>query len=152
MSAPFPAAFLLARGQGSLCYDEAVNQIARKWQGAGGTPGGIGQFIFGAVMAIIGGYLLLNQVIVHSGFWSFFGGHSFGITLIPFLLGIGLLFYNARSIPGWILTTAGFLVIVTGIIANMQIFFMPASLFHTLIMLVLLVGGLALIFRSLQTM
>ena len=128
-----------------------MNETTRKWQGAGGTPGGIGMFVVGAIMAIVGGYLLLNQVVVHSGFWSFFGGHSFGVTLIPFLFGIGLLFYNARSIPGWVLTIAGFLVIVTGIIANMQIFFMPASLFNTLIMLVLLIGGIVLIFRSLQT-
>ena len=128
-----------------------MNETARKWQGAGGTPGGIGMFVVGAIMAIVGCYLLLNQVIVHSGFWSFFGGHSFGVTLIPFLFGIGFLFYNARSIPGWVLTVAGFLVIVTGIIANMQIFFMPASLFNTLIMLVLLIGGIVLIFRSLQS-
>lgn len=101
-------------------------------------------------MAIVGGYLLLNQVVVHSGFWSFFGGRSFGITLIPFLFGIGFLFYNARSIPGWVLTVGGFLIIVTGIIANMQIFFMPTSLFSTLVMLILLIGGVVLIFRSLQ--
>ena len=108
-------------------------------------------FVVGAIMAIVGCYLLLNQVVVHSGFWSFFGGHSFGVTLIPFLFGIGFLFYDARSISGWVLTVAGFLVIVTGIIANMQIFFMPASLFNTLIMLVLLIGGIVLIFRSLQS-
>lgn len=130
---------------------EHMNETARKWQGAGGTPGGIGQFIVGAIMAIVGGYLLLNQVVVHSGFWSFFGGHSFGVTLIPFLFGIGFLFYNAKSIPGWILTVGGFIVIVTGIIANMQIFFIPASLFSTLIMLILLIGGVVLIFRSLQS-
>jgi len=121
-----------------------------KWKGAGGTPGGIGHFIVGSVMAITGGYLLLNQVVVHSGFWSFFSGRSFGIVLIPFLIGVGILFYNGRSIPGWFLTAAGFLVIVTGIIANMQIFFMPTSLFNTLIMLVLLVGGVVLVVRSLH--
>jgi hypothetical protein len=127
-----------------------MQSAAEKWQGAGGTPGGIGQFVVGAIMAIVGGYLLLNQVVVHSGFWSFFGGRSFGITLIPFLFGIGFLFYNARSIPGWVLTVGGFLIIVTGIIANMQIFFMPTSLFSTLVMLILLIGGVVLIFRSLQ--
>ncbi len=127
-----------------------MDKAARSWQGAGGSPGGIGQFVVGSIMAIVGAYLILNQVTVTSGFWSYFGGHSFGVTLIPFLFGIGLLFYKSSSIPGWVLTIAGFLIIITGIIANMQIYFRPASLFNTLIMLVLLVGGLALVFRSLR--
>lgn len=120
-------------------------------KGAGGTPGGIKPFILGTIMAVIGGYLLLHQVQVHSGFWRLFSYGNFGIALLPFLFGIGLLFFNGKSIPGWILTVAGLLIIFTGIIANLEIYFLPTSLFNTLIMLVLLVGGIALIFRSLQS-
>lgn len=122
-----------------------------KWQGAGGTPGGVPQFIIGAIMAVVGIYLLLNQVIVHTGFWHFFSFNSFGVTLIPFLFGVGILFYNGKSIIGWILTIGGFLVIVVGVIANLQIYFAPTSLWNTLTMLILLVGGLGLIFRSLRS-
>ncbi len=120
-------------------------------KGAGGTPGGIKPFILGSIMAVIGGYLLLHQVQVHSGFWRLFSYGNFGIALLPFLFGIGFLFFNGKSIAGWILTVAGLLIIFTGIIANLEIYFLPTSLFNTLIMLVLLVGGIALIFRSLQT-
>jgi hypothetical protein len=120
-------------------------------KGAGGTPGGLKSFIIGAIMAVTGGYLLLNQVKVHSGFWRFFSYNGFGIALIPFLFGIGLLFFNGKSIPGWILTVAGFLVIIVGIIANLEIYFLPTSLFNTLIMLILLVGGVALLARSLKS-
>jgi hypothetical protein len=120
-------------------------------KGAGGTPGGIKPFILGAIMAVIGGYLLLHQVQVHSGFWRLFSYGNFGIALLPFLFGIGLLFFNGKSIAGWILTVAGLIIIFTGIIANLEIYFIPTSLFNTLIMLVLLVGGIALIFRSLQS-
>ena len=120
-------------------------------KGAGGTPGGLKPFILGAIMAVIGGYLLLHQVQVHSGFWRLFSYGNFGIALLPFLFGIGLLFFNGKSIAGWILTVAGLLIIFTGIIANLEIYFIPTSLFNTLIMLVLLVGGIALIFRSLQS-
>lgn len=128
-----------------------VMEEEKKHRGAGGTPGGIKYFVAGAIMAIVGGYLLMNQVKVTTGFWSFFGfGNSFGITLIPFLFGVALLFFNGKSIPGWILTIGGFLVILAGVIANLQIYFLPTSLFNTLVMLVLLVGGLALIYRSLQ--
>jgi len=101
-------------------------------------------------MAIVGGYLLLNQVKVTTGFWHFYNYNGFGISLIPFLLGIALLFYDGKSIPGWILAGGGFLVILAGILANLQIYFQTTSLFNTLIMLVLLVGGIALLFRSLK--
>lgn len=122
-----------------------------KWQGAGGTPGGVPQFLIGAVMAVVGVYLLLNQVVVASSFWHLFSFNSFGISLLPFLFGVGILFYNGKSVVGWILMIGGFLVIIAGVIANLQIYFAPTSLWNTLTMLVLLVGGLGLIFRSLRS-
>lgn len=121
------------------------------WKGAGGSPGGVKLFLIGSIMAIVGGYLLLNQVTVHSGFWRIFNYSAFGITLIPFLFGIGFLFYNSKSIVGWILTVGGLLIIFTGILTNLEIYFRPTSLWNTLTMLVLLVGGLALVFRSLHS-
>lgn len=119
-------------------------------KGAGGTPGGYGLFFLGLAMATAGGYLLLNQVTVHSGFWSFFGGQTFGLTLLPMIVGIGFLFFDGRSKAGWILTGLGGLIIVVGIIVNLSIYFQPTSLYNTLIMLVLLAGGLGLIARSLR--
>ena len=110
----------------------------------------MGSFFLGLAMATVGGYLLLNQVTVHSGFWSFFGGNSFGLTLLPLLVGIGFLFFDGKSAVGWILTSLGTLIIIAGIIVNLQIYFRPTSLYNTLIMLALLAGGLGLIVRSLQ--
>jgi hypothetical protein len=117
---------------------------------AGGTPGGLGHFCLGFVMACIGGYLLINQVTVVGSYWSFYGGNSFGITLLPMLFGIGLLFWKGKSFVGWLLTIGGALFILAGVIANMHIFFRPLSLFNTIVMLVLFVGGLGLIARGLQ--
>jgi len=109
----------------------------RSFSDAGGTPGGLGHFLLGLVMTCIGGYLFVNQVTVVGSYWSFYGGNSFGITLLPLLFGIGILFWRGRSILGWILTIAGALFIFAGIIANLHIFFRPMSLFNTLVMLVL---------------
>ena len=39
-------------------------------KGAGGTPGGIGDFIFGAVLTLIALYLISNQIRVTSGFFG----------------------------------------------------------------------------------
>ena len=119
-------------------------------KGAGGTPGGVGSFLIGSAMVAAGGYLLTNQVIVTSGFWNWFGPHTFGLTLLPLLAGIGFLFFDAASRPGWVLTFLGTVIILVGIIANLRIYFEPTSLFNTLMMLGLLAGGLGLVARSLR--
>ena len=54
----------------------------------GGTSGGLGSFVLGALMAAAGGYLLLNQVTVTTGFWTFFGYNAFGLSLVPLLFGM----------------------------------------------------------------
>jgi len=58
-------------------------------------------------MAIAGGYLLTNQVTVTSNSWHIGGYNAFGLSLIPLILGIGILFFNGHSPIGWLLTFAG---------------------------------------------
>jgi hypothetical protein len=76
--------------------------------------------------------------------------NTFGLSLVPFIVGIGFLFYNGKSVAGWLMTTAGLVVILAGILLSLHIFFQPTSLFNTLMMLTLLFGGLGLVFRSLK--
>src|SRR5688572_10583693 len=125
--------------------------------GAGGTPGGVGTFLLGFVLACSGGWLLTNQVTVSSGFFASgimvpvinYRMNAFGLSLFPFIIGIACLFFNGRSVARWLLTIAGVVIILTGIIARLQVHFRATSLFSTLTMLVLLFGGLGLILRSL---
>ncbi len=119
-------------------------------KGAGGTNGGVGLFFGGVAMVVAGGYLLLARVTVVSGGWRFYGYDAFGLSLVPLLVGIGMLFYNGRSIAGWLLTAAGALIIVVGIVANLHMYFQPSSLFDTLLMLALIAGGIGLVGRSLR--
>ncbi len=65
------------------------------------------------------------------------------------VIGVGLLFWSGKSIIGWLLTCAGALLILAGVIANIHIYFRPTSLFNTIVMLILFVGGLGLIARAL---
>jgi len=119
----------------------------------GGTRGGLGTFVLGLALVVIGGYLLLQQVTVHGGYWRWggWGGQSsFGLTLIPLLLGIAILFFDGASKIGWVLTAAGGLIILVGIIANLDINFRQTSLFNTLLMLGLLVAGIGLVARSVR--
>src|SRR5512137_2185755 len=123
---------------------------AEQLRGAGGTPGGVGQFFAGLVMTAVGGYLLLSQVTVAGTFWDFFGFNAFGLSLLPLLVGVGFLFFDGKSVIGWVLSTIGAGVIVAGILMSMHIYFRPTSLYNTLTMLVLMAGGLGLIARSLK--
>lgn len=120
------------------------------FQGPGGTEGGIGMFVIGFLMAIAGAYLLTNQVTVTTGFWHLWGYNAFGLTLLPLIVGIGFLFFNGSSIVGWVLTVAGALIVFLGILAHLDIYFRPTSLFNTILMLVLLTGGIGLVARSLR--
>ena len=119
-------------------------------RGAGGTPGGVGEFLAGLAMAVAGAYMLTESVTVTSGYWSLWGHSAFGLSLLPLVVGVGLLFYNGKSVAGWLLTFAGAVIILAGVIMNLQIYFQPTSLFNTIVMLVLLAGGLGLVARSLR--
>lgn len=118
-------------------------------RGAGGTSGGLGKFFLGAGMVVAGGYLLMVRVTVVSGLWHLFGFNAFGLSLVPLLVGIAFLFFDGRSPIGWVLTAAGALIIVAGILSNLAIYFRPTSLFDTLLMLGLIAGGIGLVARSL---
>ena len=120
--------------------------------GAGGTPGGIGQFFIGLMCAVAGGWLLTNQVSVSSGgMWNLYGYNGFGLSLIPFILGTGLIFFNGKSIIGWLLLAAGLVIVFVGILSNLTIYFRPTSLFNTLLMLALLAGGVGAMAAALRT-
>jgi hypothetical protein len=127
-----------------------------KFIGSGGTPGGVGLFFLGLAMAAAGAWALTNQVTVSDGFFAAglvvpvigYQVHSFGLSLIPFIVGIAFLFFDAKSLVGWILSVSGFAIIIAGILMTLHIQFRPTTLFNTLVMLVLLFGGVGLILRS----
>ncbi len=126
-------------------------------EGAGGTSGGIATFLIGLGMTIGGGFLFLNHVTVGQSFGRFFGRNTqvfgrntHGLILIPVIMGIGFLFFNAKSIIGWVLAGGGMLMVFLAVITSLSFHFARTSLFNLLVMLVLLVGGIGLIARSLR--
>lgn len=131
-------------------------------RGAGGTSGGLGQFFIGLFMLCGGFYLLLNNITVRSH-WGFgtrlynvsgFGGSGVGITtgmiLIPFIFGVGMIFYNARNWAGWVLAAGSLGAMIFGVIASLQFTIKTMSAFELIMILVLAVGGLGLFLRSLK--
>jgi len=128
-------------------------------RGAGGTDGGTGSFLLGFVMICAGGYMLLNGIIVRPqfgmGMVAFrLGGLpvTSGMILVPFMFGVGMIFYNARNYIGWGLASASLIGLVFGVIANINLQMVRMSAFDLLVILVLLVGGIGLFLRSLRDM
>ena len=120
-------------------------------RGAGGTPGGLGEFAVGALLACVGAYMLLSRVTVTTGFWSFGGmKHPFGVMLVPLIAGIAVLFTNGRSILGWVLTAGTLIAILLGVLLNMNIYFQQTSLIVVLVMVGTLGAGIGLVARSLR--
>ena len=118
----------------------------------GGTPGGAGEFLAGLGLTAIGIYLVFDRVTVHTSFWHLFGSAqaSFGVTLLPLLIGIGLLAGNGRSVLGWCLAAGGVVFILVGVLMNLDLYFQPTSMFATIVMFGLIAAGLGLFAKSLR--
>lgn len=126
-------------------------------RGAGGTEGGIGQFFIGLAMMIGGGYLLLEsiQVVNHFSFgYSLYRAGGFNLTsgmvMIPFMFGVGMIFYDSKNWIGWILAGGSLLALTFGVISSIQFRMQNMSAFDLITILVLAVGGLGLFLRSLK--
>ncbi|THD04120.1 hypothetical protein B1810_06875 [Panacagrimonas perspica] len=116
----------------------------------GGTPGGLGEFVIGFVLAAVGFYLLTQRVQVTTGGWYLFGYNAFGLSLLPFLFGVGLLAFGGRAFVGWLLTLTGLAIVVAGILMNLSIYFVRTSLWDTLLILGMLAFGLGFMARALR--
>ncbi len=118
-------------------------------RGAGGTPGGIGQFFLGLFLTGIAMWMFLDRVSVFSNFSSMWGGHT-GLLLLPLGLGLALLFFSARSWLGWILTIGSVATVFVAIVTNLTLMFMPTAFWQTAGMITLLFVGLVMMARSLR--
>ncbi|MCB0515413.1 MAG: hypothetical protein KDD49_05055 [Bacteroidetes bacterium] len=126
-----------------------------EFKGAGGSEGGIIRYFVGLLMFIGGLYLLLRSIHVMN-FWGHgmfrFGGYDIttGYLLIPFMFGVGMIFYNSQNWLGWILSGGALVALIFGVITSVQLTLNGMSAFDLLIILTLTVGGLGLLLSSLR--
>lgn len=116
----------------------------------GQAQGSFTQFLVGACAAAAGAYMLTSRVSVSSGWGRFWGFNSFGLALLPLLIGVALLFFGARAAVGWAFVAVGGAIIAGGILMNLSVYFRPTTLFDTIMMFGLVAAGLGLVARSLQ--
>ena len=134
---------------------------SKQGRGAGGSDGGVMQFFLGILMMCGGFYMLLNSISVtsffgmHSRLYGFnaFGGVGItgGMLLIPFLFGVGFVFYNSKSIIGWLLSLGAMVALIFGVLSSVRFNLRTMSSFDLIVILVLAVGGLGLFLRSLKS-
>jgi hypothetical protein len=123
-----------------------------KFVGAGGTPGGVGEFVMGVTMCCGGLYLILNQVTVSSRFflpWLGSNQNSFGAVFTVFLIGVTFVFFDAKSSLGWMMLLAGAGATVWGVISNLEIYFRGTTLINAIFMFGLVAGGFGLVLKGL---
>ena len=127
-------------------------------RGAGGTDGGLWSFFIGLIMMCSGFYMLLNAIVIRARFGfgqTVYSVGGFGITsgmiMIPFIFGIGLIFYNSKNMLGWVLTIGSVVSLIFGVISNIHFSMQRMSAFDLIVILVLAFGGLGLFLKSLRS-
>ncbi len=132
----------------------------------GGSEGGVGKFLLGAVLSAVSLYFFFDSVHVttrgsgwvSSGLRGFRGGGggggrglwettSMGIVFLPFFIGIVALFYDAKKKWAWVVTWIGLAIIVIEIVSRIR-FLLEIKTSHLMIMLVTFAAGSGLMLQS----
>jgi len=110
------------------------------------------QYFGGIGLLMLGLFLLFNHVKVTSGYASLWGwsgaGGNIGYLMLPLLLGIGWIFYNGRSVWGWLISAVSLFMIVFTVISGLRIWFAPVSMIDLIIMLVPFAIGTAYVLKG----
>jgi predicted membrane channel-forming protein YqfA (hemolysin III family) len=70
--------------------------------------------------------------------------------MIPFMFGIGMIFYNSRNLLGWLLALGSIVMLIVGVITSVRFRLAHMTAFELLTILVLMIGGLGLFLSSLR--
>lgn len=106
-------------------------------------------------MTIAGGYLLLTSLHIVNGFGGgLFGIGGFRVTggmiMIPFIIGVGIVFYDSSKWYGWALAAGSLSALIIGAITSVRFAFDGMTAFDFIIVLILVFGGIGLVLRSVR--
>jgi len=127
----------------------------------GGNDGGSTAFVtgMGLILVALGMYLFLDSVRVTSASHGLVSGRmsrggsglwettSMGIIFVPFLIGIGVLFFDADRNWAWWVAGIGLAIIVIEILSRVR-FEMTIKTTHLLLLLGMVAGGAGLLTKS----
>ncbi|MGH1337825.1 MAG: hypothetical protein ACRBFS_17020 [Aureispira sp.] len=107
--------------------------------------------VMGFLMFVGGLYLMLNAIRVDIShmFYGRFTIGGVGVTsgsiMLVFMLGVGMLFFNAKNPLGWLVTIGSLAALIFGVIANTHFSLQHMTAFDLIVILILLCGGLGLL-------
>lgn len=117
-----------------------------------GTDHVLLHFFLGIILLAAGIFMITKNTYVGMNWyqWRFGGlGIPTGAVILPLLVGIGLLFFNGKSIIGWIVTVIGAVIVILSIILSVEIRFATTNLYTFIIMFGCTFAGAGLLLRSL---
>ncbi len=125
----------------------------------GGHEGGEGYFLGGIALVIAGLYFFMDSVYVTTGQYGSISGMigrgrngmettSMGVVFLPFLLGVGVLFYDSSKKWGWWLAGLGLTMLVIEMVSRIQ-FRMEIKSSTFLLMFCFMAAGAGLATRGL---
>ena len=129
--------------------DEGIKEFLNKEPVSPGTK--LVWLLVGLGLFCGGAFLVMQNTILSSRFtlMDLIGvTPPFGLVILPLLIGIGMLFFNERSILGWILSIVGLITIFLGILMGLSIFFKPVSLYEGILMFGLIAAGIGLVAKA----
>jgi len=108
------------------------------------------KYFGGMALVMLGLFLLFQHVKLTTGywFWGMSATHGIGLMLIPLIFGIGWIFYNAKSIWGWIITAVSIVTMVFTVLATLRLQFDQMSMLGVIFMLLPFAFGFALILQG----
>ena len=72
------------------------------------------------------------------------------MVLVPFIFGVGIIFFDSKNPIGWILAGASLVMLLFGIISTIDFRLRRMSAFELMTILTLFIGGLGLMFSALR--
>ncbi len=120
----------------------------------GGEEGGEGLFFGGVALLGLGIYLFFDSVHVATAPFGWissrFGGGgttSMGLIFIPFMIAVGILFFDAKKRWAWWLAGLGLAIIAVEIMSRVR-FVLDMKTTHMLMLLAMIAAGAGLLARS----
>ncbi|PRR83362.1 hypothetical protein [Clostridium vincentii] len=118
----------------------------------GREKGNLFTFFVGIIVFGIGVFLIFQNTTISSNFGlSRMLGFDppFGLVLLPLIIGIIVLFFNEKSILGWLLVIFGVIFILLGILMGLQISFRRTTLFIAILMYGMTAAGIGITLKGL---
>lgn len=107
-------------------------------------------FIVGMALIAGGLFMIFQNTKISLSLMSIFGyTPPTGVIILPLLIGVAMLFFNSRSILGWIITIFGIVSIVLGLIMSLRMSFGVITLYDGLIMFGMPFAGAGLVLKAL---